>query len=389
LTASSLSSVAVDSDRAGRKSDTRLWTGLVIGLGATVICLNALLFLLVQEQDRSIAARETEVQRRFVAVEAQEARRTALQKEIRDLESRKAVAERQAEDAERAAADAAQLAANRDRAMNELRDAQVEGSRLRADADSLKNQIVALRAEDVSLRKAIAARSEDIKALDQQRSEREMAYLALRSQHNDLIGKAETARKEANDAAMLKADGEAAFRELQARRQELAKVQVELESARSAKSVLMVDQAATQKALAARSEAEGALSKAQGELQALQDQIAKARVGLAQIDERRKNASFDEVAANRATTARLEAEKALFKAQGELSSVSSQLSAAQDQLLLVQRQRASISLDTAATQQAATAREEAEASLAITREALDVLRRQVADGKARRDAGGN
>ena len=185
---------------------------------------------------------------------------------------------------------------------------------------------------------------------------------------------------------MLKADGEAAFRELQARRQELAKVQVELESARSAKSVLMIDQAATQKALAVRSEAEGALSKAQGELQALQDQIAKARAGLAQIDERRKNANFDEAATNRATTARLEAEKALIKAQGELNSALSQLSAAQDQLLLVQRQRASISLDTAAMQQAATAREEAEASLAKTREELDVMRRQVAEETGRRDA---
>ncbi len=386
MTALNLSSVAVDSERVGRNPDTRLWTGLVIGLGFIAICLNAWLFLLVQEQDHSIAARETEVQRRLVAVEAQEARRTALQKEIRDLKSRKTVAERQAEDAERAAADATQLVANRDRALNELRDAQVEGSRLRADANSLKNQIAPLKAEEASLRKAISARLEDIKALDQQRSERETAYLALKSQYNDLIGKTETARKEANDATMLKADGDAALRDLQARRQELAKLQVELESARSAKSVLLIDQAATQKALAARSEAEGALSKAQGELQVLQDQIAKARAGLAQTEERRKNANYDEAATNRATTARLEADKALMKAQSELSSVSSQLSAAQDQLLLVQRQRASISLDTAAMQQAERAREEAEALLAKTREELDVLRRQVAEETGRRDA---
>ena len=174
------------------------------------------------------------VKRRFnVALSPSRRRRRAGQpfrKKSAILNSRKAVAERQAEDAERAAADAAQLAANRDRALNELRDAQVEASKQRADADLLKNQIATLRAEEASLRKAIAVRSEDIKALDQQRSERETAYLALKSQHNDLIGKAETARKEANDAAMLKADGEAAFRELQARRQELAKVQVELES---------------------------------------------------------------------------------------------------------------------------------------------------------------
>ncbi len=58
------------------------WIGLIGGLGFLVICLNAALFLLVQQHERGIATREDDVRRRLVEATAKEAQLGAIKVEM-------------------------------------------------------------------------------------------------------------------------------------------------------------------------------------------------------------------------------------------------------------------------------------------------------------------
>ncbi len=383
MTGSNLSSAVAENVLDRKIPESRIWVGLVVVLGLVVVGLNALLFLFVQSQQREMEARETQVQRRLVTIEAQEAHRAAIQPAIDNLEYRKAAAEKVAEEAEKAARDATQQRADRDRALHDFQATTTELAKQNAELESSKSRIAGLKLEETEARKNLDRRSDELKLIDKQKADKEAAIAALESQRNDLASKADADRKAAGDATKLK---DSAFRDWQEKSKDLASIQAQLQGSIAQRNTINVDQAAAQKANAVRVEAENALSKAQGELQVVQNQLAATRADLAQLEKRRNGVASDEAEASRAAVARLESEKTLSKAQGDLSATLRQLSSAQAEMAKIEQLRSSAAIDTAAAQQADRARSEAETELAKKQAELESIKREIAEQTGRRVA---
>src|SRR4051812_49284925 len=154
LTGLNESSSAAEMNKDLNKGSGRIWIAFIAVLAVAVIGLNAAIFILIQTTQRSIEGRETELQRRQVAVEAKEGQRDGILTEINGLESRKALAQRQADEAQKAAADAARVQADRDRVFRDWKAAESDLAKGLAELGGLRAQVTAARAEEAAARQA-------------------------------------------------------------------------------------------------------------------------------------------------------------------------------------------------------------------------------------------
>jgi chromosome segregation ATPase len=361
------------------------WIGLIGGLGFLVICLNAGLFLLVQQHERGIATREDDVRRRLVEVTAKEAQLGGIKIEIASLEAARTTAQRRKDDAEKAASDAEQLQAERNRLFADKRTAESDLSKLTAELEGQKRQIEALKSENAAANKTATTRSEEIKALETRRDALTADIEKLEARKLAADREAESARKEASDAAKLKAGRDDTYRELQELSADVARLRPLVESLKASQSNIAVNEAAAKKADELRTAAESALAKAQDELQSVQQRLVQLKADLSQYEQLRTTQAVDKDAVQRATSAREEAEVSLAKTRDELASEEKRLAATRTALAGLEQRRQQIAIDEKAAKRAEENRSEAEKNLVMLQEQIDDLRQRRDNTSAKLD----
>lgn len=386
MTELNLRSPTIEIQRDRTTSNSRLWISLIGVLAFAAVGLDTGLFILVHSAQRAADARETELQRRLVSVEAKESQRNALGAEIAALEARLADTLRQTKDAEKLATSAAQILADRERAIQDRSKALADVAKARTEQEGLKAQVEALGAELTAARNAsaaaTAARTADLALIEKRRDALQATITDLQEQIANATRQQKTASEAAADAAKLKADRDAAYRDFQDKSAELANVRAQLEGLKVQRTAAAVDDSVTKLAIAARSEAETALAKVREQQGIAQQQLLLSREEFARLETRRLAVGIDEAAAQRAKAARDEAERALSKVQGELALAQKQLSEAQLDTVRFERLRQAAALDEGVAKRAENYRIEAEQALTKTQGDLATRQRQVADVEA-------
>lgn len=354
------------------------WIGLIGGLSFLVICLNAALFLLVQQHERGIATREDDVRRRLVEATAKEAQLGAIKVEIASLEEARTIALRRKDDAEKGAGDAEQVQAERNRLFADKRKAEADLSKITADVEGQKRQLEALKSENAAASKFAAARSDEIKMLETRRDELAAEITKLQDRKMAADREVEGARKDASDAAKLKADRDNTYREWQDRSAEVARLRLLVDGLKASQSTIAVNEAAAKKADESRTAAEQSLAKARDELQSAQQRLIQIKADVSRYDQLRTTQAVDEAAVQRAASARKEAEASLAMRRDELTAAEKRLAAIQTELAVLEQRRQQIALDETAARRAQETRSEAEKSLTI-------IQTQIADLQQRRE----
>lgn len=354
------------------------WIVLIGGLSLLVICLNAALFLLIQQHERGIATREDDVRRRLVEATARESRLSAIKLEIASLEEARTIALRRKDDAEKGAVDAEQIQAERNRLFADKRVAETDLSKITAEVDGQRRQAEALKSENAAAGKTATTRSDEIKALEARRDALTADIKKLEDRKLAADREAESARKDASDAAKLKTDRDNTYREWQERSAEVARLRLLVEGLKAGQSNIVVSEAATKKADESRTAAEQSLAKTQDELQSAQQRLFQLKADLSRYEQLRTTQAVDESAVQRTAASRREAEVSLAKIRDELSTAEKRLAATRTELAGLEQRRQQIAIDETAARRAQENRSEAEKNLSI-------IQGQIADLQERRE----
>ncbi|MDA9478901.1 hypothetical protein XI03_31325 [Bradyrhizobium sp. CCBAU 65884] len=354
------------------------WIGLIGCLGFLVICLNAALFLLVQQHERGIATREDDVRRRLVEATAKEAQLGAIRLEIASLEEARTIALRRKDDAEKGAADAERIQVDRNRLFADKRTAEADLSKITAEVEGQKRQLEALKSENAAASKTATTRSEETKALETRRDALIADIKKLEDRKLAADREAESARKDASDAVKLKVDRDNTYREWQERSTEVTRLRLLVEGLKANQSTIAVNEAAAKKADESRTAAEQSLAKARDEVQSVQQRLIQLKADVSRYEQIRTTQAVDEAAVQRAATARTEAEASLATKRDELTTAEKRLAVTRTELAGLEQRRHQIAIDETAARRAQETRSEAEKNLAMVEE-------QIADLRQRRD----
>lgn len=382
MTGSNTRSDGADGSSGGGRFTQRLMIGGVVALCAALTGWHLALYHLVRENDRTLATRETALDRRLSKVEAQEAQRDALQSQILDLEARKAKAQEEAEQAARLGADATTRKAERDRVLRETQEAREEFARIKVEVEAGKARITTHAAEETALRTRIAAQADSVADLDKQSRDLQASLDKLKAERADVARKLEGDREAARDAADQRSRRDAVAAEGRKAAADLAGAQAALEAARAQRAAFETTQSAIQQANAARVSAERDLAKATGDLQGVLAKLAEARAEAAMLEKQKAAQQADEAKTRRAEEARAEAERNLARVQAELSGAQKRLIELQADLARAERARAAQVLDEAAALRAEAARREAERALADAQAQTTAAQKRLSDLQA-------
>ena len=354
------------------------WIGLIGVLSLLVICLNAALFLLVQLHERGIATREDDVRRRLVEATAKEAQLGAIKVEIASLEGARTIALRRKDDAEKGAVDAEQIQAERNRLFADKRVAEADLSKITAEVEGQRRQAEALKSENAAASKTATSRSEEVTTLETRRDALAADIKKLEDRKLAADREAESARKDASDAAKLKADRDNAYREGQDRLAEVARLRLIVEGLKASQSNMAVNEAAAKKAVDSRTAAEQSAAKAQDELQSVQQRLVQLKADVSRYEQLRTAQAVDEAAVQRTASTRAQAETSLAKMRDELASADKKLAMTRTELAGLEQQKQQIAIDETAARRAQEKRVEAEKS-------LSTVRGEIADLEQHRD----
>lgn len=354
------------------------WLGLIGGLAFLVICLNAALFLFVQQHERGIATREDDVRRRLVEAAAKEAQLGAIKAEMASLEEARTIALRRKDDAEKGATDAEQIQAERNRLFADKRKAEAELSKITAEVEGQKRQFEALKSENATAAKTAASKSDDIRAIELRRNELTAEITKLEDRKIAADRQAEGARKDASDAAKLKTDRDNTYREWQERSADVARLRLLAEGLKTSQSNIAVNEAAAKKADESRTAAEQSLAKVRDELQSAEQRLIQLKADASRYEQLRTTQAVDEAAVQRAGSARKELEASLAIKRDELTAAEKRLAGLQTELAVLEQRRQQIVIDETAAKRARESRSEGEKSLSM-------IQTQIADLQQLRD----
>jgi hypothetical protein len=361
------------------------WIGLIGVLSLLVICLNAGLFLLVQQHERGVATREDDVRRRLVEATAKEAQLGAIKVEMASLEEARTIALRRKDDAEKGAVDAEQIRAERNRLFADKRVAETDLSKITADVEGQRRQAEALKSENAAASKTATNRSEEIKTLETRRDALAADIKKLEDRKLAADREAESARKDASDAAKVKSDRDNMYREWQERSAEVTGLRLLVEGLKASRSNMAVNEAAAKKADDLRTVAEQSLAKSQDELQSVQQRLVQVKADVSRFEQLRTTQAVDEAAIQRTATARSQAEASLATVRDEVTSAEKRLAAMRTELAGLEQRKQQIAIDGAAAKLAQEKRVEAEKSFSAVQEEIAGLEQHRSNASAQLD----
>jgi len=257
--------------------------------------------------------------------------------------------------------------------------AETDLSKITAEVEGQRRQADALKSENAAANKAATSRSDEIKALETRRDALDADIKKLQDRKLAADREAESARKDALDAAKIKADRDNSYREWQDRLADVARLGIVVEGLKAKQSNLAVNEAVAKKADESRTAAEQSLAKVQDELQSVQQRVLQVKADLSRYEQLRATQAIDEAAIQRTATSRAQAEASLATVRDEGASAEKRLAAVRAELAGLEQRRQQIAIDETAAKRAQENRSEVEKSLSIVQE-------EIADLQQRRDS---
>lgn len=295
----------------------------IISIGFVAVGLSIMLFMTVNSHLRSMDERENQLKVREIAIEANEARREILIKEINQFNISRQNALTAKEESERNAADMQVRLKERNSIAREIDTLNEQKNAKKIELGDLTVKINSLKSEEEQIGNLVKQRRFELNSTDESTTKRREYLIELEkkitSLRNDLINseKLQTASKFSQNDLDKKID-------------EFARI-TSLLSAKSAeinnmRAIETSNKASAQQAEKTRLDEEKKLIAIQAELNRKNEQLALTNAALLRKEELIKETNADEATAQQARAARVATEKDLADAKAELSSIQDQLS---------------------------------------------------------------